>query len=151
LIQGRYTIWQDLALPNFFPESNITFVTTVDEFSYTIEAQPENTTMTRNTQKFSGIFIPILRSLNELFFSQNGTPIHYFAEVIRIGQQDTQNCFNGQLAAPITGERVVVSGEATSYPYYGFLQGAYFEVAQCPLSTCRTISPQGVLHSCNGL
>src|SRR6202044_2504011 len=42
--RGRYPIWQDLSLPNFFPRSNITFVTVADDQSYIVESQPEETT-----------------------------------------------------------------------------------------------------------
>lgn len=63
-----------------------------------------------------------------------------------------------QLAAPIGAGRVVFSGEATSYQYYGFLLGAYFEgiragkeVAQCLATGCGTIITQDILHGCNGL
>ena len=58
------------------------------------------------------------------------------------------------LAASIAGGRVVFSGEATSYKFYGFLQGAYFEgiraaqdVLQCLVSGCATIGGEAILHA----
>lgn len=156
--RGRYAIWQDLALPGFLPDANITFVTTVDELSYTVEAQPETTTLTEVLEVLgnmypdieipapNGILIPKWYA-NPLFRgSYSNWPIGY------------PKSLQQQLAAPIGGGRVVFSGEATSYQYYGFLQGAYYEgiragneVVQCLVSGCGDKINENILHGCNGL
>ena len=156
--RGRYAIWQNLALPAFLPDTNIIFVTTVDELSYTIEAQSENTTITEMLEVLgnmyphteiplpNGILIPKWHT-NPLF---RGSYSNWPAGYSRALQQ--------QLAEPIGGGRVVFAGEATSYKYYGFLQGAYYEgirageeVAGCHHFGCGSMSTQNILLGCNGL
>ena len=156
--RGRYTVWQDLTLPGFIPGANITFVTTVDTLSYTVEAQPEDTTTTQVLEVLGnmypdikipapdGILIPKWYSDPLFRGSYSNWPTGY------------PKALQEQLAAPVGGGRVVFSGEATSYQYYGFLQGAYYEgiragneVVQCLISGCGTIVVEDILRGCNGL
>jgi polyamine oxidase len=156
--RGRYTVWQDLALPDFLPNSNITFVTTVDTLSYIVEDQPDNVTVSQVLEvlrtMYPGAEIPqpngflVPRWYSDPFFrgSYSNWPAGYPKEL------------QMQLAAPIGEGRVVFSGEATSYKYYGFLQGAYYEgiragqeVLQCIQSSCRGIDRESILKGCNGL
>jgi polyamine oxidase len=156
--RGRYPIWQDLSLPNFFPGSNITFVTVADDQSYIVESQPEETTKAEilgiladmypdiEIPEPNGFLLPKWASDPLFRGSYSNWPVGY------------PKALHDQLSASVGGGRLVFSGEATSYKYYGFLQGAYFEgiraaqdVAQCLVSGCAGIEVQDILRGCNGL
>jgi polyamine oxidase len=156
--RGRYTVWQDLTLPGFLPDSNIIFVTVTEALSYTVEAQPENTTMSEVLQVLAIMYphVEIPEPNGFLFPKWRADPL--FRGSYSNWPAGYPKALQDQLAAPVGGGRVVFSGEATSYKYYGFMQGAYYEgiraaeeVIQCLVSGCGTIATQDILHGCNGL
>jgi polyamine oxidase len=156
--RGRYPIWQDLSLPNFFPESNITFVTVVDDQSYTVESQPEETTKAEILGILADMYPDIEIPQPNGFLLPKWSSDPLFRGSYSNWPAGYPKALHDQLSASVGGGRVVFSGEATSYSYYGFLQGAYFEgiraaqdVAQCLVSGCAAIGVQDILRSCNGL
>ena len=117
-VRGRYVIWQNFTLPDFLPEAYITFVTVSAEQSYEVEAQPEETTKSEILDVLSRIYPDIEIPEPNGFLFQSGIQILYSEVAIRIGRRGIlRHCTLGF-------ERVVFSGEAASYKYYGFMQGA---------------------------
>lgn len=156
--RGRYAVWQDLSLPGFLPDSNIISVTVTDQQSDLVEAQPEEVTKAELMETLgkmypgvdiaepNGIFIPRWHSDPLFRGSYSNWPAGY------------PKALHNQLRAPVGEGRVIFSGEATSYKYYGFLQGAYFEgirAAEEVLHLLRggthIFRTDGVLRGCNGL
>ncbi|KAF2124440.1 polyamine oxidase-like protein [Dothidotthia symphoricarpi CBS 119687] len=123
--RGYYPVWQSLSIDGFLPGSNILFVTVVDEQSYRIEAQDDETTkaevmavlrqMLPDTDVPDPIDFMYPRwTLNPWTFgSYSNWPVGTTLEM------------HQNLRANV--DRLYFAGEATSAEYFGFLHGAWFE------------------------
>ena len=123
--RGYYPIWQTLDTPGFLPGSGIIFVTVVQDQSYTVEAQDDDTTKAQ-----------VLEVLRQMFGEENvPEPIAFLyprwsLEPWAYGSYSnwppgTTLELHQNLRANVG--RLYFAGEATSAEYYGFLHGAWFE------------------------
>lgn len=123
--RGYYPVWQSLDGPGFLPGSGIIFVTVVQEQSYVVEAQDDETTKAQ-----------VLAVLRSMFGEANvPDPIAFMyprwsLEPWAYGSYSnwppgTSLEMHQNLRANVG--RLYFAGEATSTEYYGFLHGAWFE------------------------
>ncbi|KAH8431479.1 putative flavin containing polyamine oxidase [Aspergillus melleus] len=123
--RGYYPVFQSLSGPSFLPNSNILFVTVVDEQAYRVERQPLAQTKAE-----------ILSVLREMFPDKDIPEPTAFAyprwstEPWAYGSYSnwpagTTLEMHQNLRANVG--RLWFAGEATSAPYFGFLHGAWFE------------------------
>lgn len=155
-IRGAYAIWQDLSLPDFLPDSNIIFATVTDDLSYIVESQPENVTIAGMLDVLGKMYpdVEIPEPTGFLLPKWHSDPL--FRGSYSNWPTGYPKALHDQFAAPVG--RMMFSGEATSYKYYGFMQGAYYEgiraaeeVISCLAGGCATVGAQGILQGCNGL
>ena len=155
-IRGRYAIWQDLSLPDFLPSSNIIFVTVTDELSYIVESQPENVTKAEMLDVLGAMYpnVKIPEPTGFLMPKWHSDPL--FRGSYSNWPAGYSKALHDQFVAPLG--RMMFSGEATSYKYYGLMQGAYYEgiraadeVINCLAGACATVGSQSILQGCNGL
>jgi polyamine oxidase len=123
--RGYYPVFQSLTAPGFLPDSGIIFVTVVESQSYRVERQTDEQTeaevMSVIRQMFPNITVPdpiafmYPRWSTEpwAYGSYSNWPV---GTTLEMHQNLRANIGNLWFA-----------GEATSAPYYGFLQGAWFE------------------------
>ncbi|PCH42978.1 amine oxidase [Wolfiporia cocos MD-104 SS10] len=124
--RGRYPVWQNMNLTDFFPGSGVVFVTVTGEYSVRVEALSDeevkeevlgvlklmypNVTIPEPT----AFYFPRWHT-NPLFRgSYSNWPSSFF------------NGHHENLRATVN-QRLWFAGEATSLKYFGFLHGAYFE------------------------
>jgi polyamine oxidase len=118
--RGHYAIWQNLGLPDFFPDSNITFVTVTDELSYTVVAQPENQTMTEVLEVLGNRYPDIPAPNGFLFPRWTSDPL--FRGSYSDWPAGYPRILHEQMSAPVGPIHFAV--EAKSCPYFGLMQGA---------------------------
>lgn len=123
--RGYYPVFQTLDTPGFLPGSGIIFVTVVQEQSYVVEAQDDETTKAQ-----------VLEVLRNMYGAANvPDPIAFLyprwsLEPWAYGSYSnwppgTSLEMHQNLRANLG--RLYFAGEATSAEYYGFLHGAWFE------------------------
>ncbi|RAQ56328.1 polyamine oxidase [Aspergillus flavus] len=123
--RGYYPIFQSLSKDGFMPESNILFVTVVEEQAYRVERQSNEQTKDE-----------VLAVLREMFPDKqipeptafiyprwNNEPWAYGS--YSNWPVGTTLEMHQNLRANV--DRLWFAGEATSAPYFGFLHGAWFE------------------------
>lgn len=123
--RGYYPVWQSLSLEGFFPGSNIIFVTVVEEQSYRIEAQDDETTkaevMAVLRQMFPDINVPEPTAFMYPRWAQNPWTFGSYSNwPVGTTLEEHQN-----LRANV--DRLYFAGEHTSAEYTGFLHGSWFE------------------------
>jgi polyamine oxidase len=123
--RGYYTVWQSLSTEGFLPGSNILFATLVDEQSYRVEAQDDETTkaeaMAVLRQMFPDINVP--EPIAFMYPRWTQTPWSYGS--YSNWPAGTTLEMHQNLRANVG--RLYFAGEATSAEYFGFLHGAWFE------------------------
>ncbi|KAH7347039.1 polyamine oxidase-like protein [Pyrenochaeta sp. MPI-SDFR-AT-0127] len=138
--RGYYTVWQSLSTEDFLPGSNIIFVTLVDEQSYRVEAQDDETTkaeaMAVLRQMFPHIDIPDPIAFMYPRWSQ--TPWSYGS--YSNWPAGTTLEMHQNLRANV--DRLYFAGEATSAEYFGFLHGAWFEGQEAGLRIAGIITAE---------
>ncbi|KAF9814640.1 hypothetical protein IEO21_05003 [Rhodonia placenta] len=124
--RGRYPVWQNMNLTNFFPGSGVVFVTVTGEYSVRIEALSDEEVQAEVLEvlraMYPGTTIPEPTAFyfprwhsNPLFRgSYSNWPPSFFS-----GHHEN-------LRATVE-QRLWFAGEATSIKYFGFLHGAYYE------------------------
>ena len=123
--RGYYPIFQSLDEPGFLEGSGIFFVTVVDQQSYQVESQDDETTKAQ-----------VMAVLRDMFGVENvPDPIAFMyprwsLEPWAFGSYSnwppgTTLEMHQNLRANLG--RLFFAGEATSTEYYGFLHGAFFE------------------------
>ncbi|CCM00964.1 uncharacterized protein FIBRA_03012 [Fibroporia radiculosa] len=144
--RGRYPVWQNMNLTEFFPGSGIVFVTVTGEYSVRIEAlsdeQVQAEVMGVLQAMYPNVTIPQPTAFyfprwhtNPLFRgSYSNWPASFF------------NGHHENLRATVD-QRLWFAGEATSLKYFGFLHGAYFEGLDVGMSLAECIRAGG----CAGL
>ena len=123
--RGYYPLFQSLDAEGFLPGSGIIFVTVVDEQSYAVEAQDDDTTKAQ-----------IMAVLRNMFGADNvPDPIDFLyprwtKEPWAYGSYSNWppgTSLEGHQNLRANVKRLYFAGEATSAEYYGFLHGAFFE------------------------
>ncbi|KAF8527027.1 amine oxidase [Hysterangium stoloniferum] len=153
--RGYYPVWQSLDLPTFLPGSHVLFSTVTGRESIRIERQSDEDTKVE--------MMAVLRSM----YGQNGTQIPDPVQ-IHFKRWHSDPLFRGtysnwgtsyppavfdNLRAPLR-TRLWFAGEATSFKYFGFLQGAYFEgmnaatnIVQCLRGACAATPSSASQHA----
>ncbi|KIJ54504.1 hypothetical protein M422DRAFT_73503 [Sphaerobolus stellatus SS14] len=140
--RGFYTVWQSLDLPDFIPGSHVIFATVTDRESIRIERQSNETTKAEMLTVLKSMFphadIP---EPEEMVFKRWHEDPLFRGTYSNWGTSYAPAVFD-DLRAPLAA-RLWFAGEATSFKYYGFLQGAYFEgmdaanhIVQCLQGNC---------------
>lgn len=123
--RGYYTVWQSLSTEGFFPGSNIIFATLVNEQSYRVEMQDDETTKQEGLavlrQMFPNVTVP--EPIAFTYPRWTGTPWSYGS--YSNWPAGTTLEMHQNLRANVG--RLYFAGEATSADYFGFLHGAWFE------------------------
>ncbi|KAF8517406.1 amine oxidase [Hysterangium stoloniferum] len=123
--RGYYPVWESLDLPILLPNSHIILATVTNRESIRIERQ--------SVEKTRAEMMTVLRSMygqhipdpvQILFKKWHSDPL-FRGSYSNWGTSYPPAVFNN-LRAPL-GTRLWFAGEATSFRYYGYLQGAYFE------------------------
>ena len=123
--RGYYTVWQSLSCEGFFPGSNIIFVTLVDEQSYRVEAQDNETTKAEGMAVLRKMFPDIDVPEPTAFFYPRWTQTPWAYGSYSNWPAGTTLEMHENLRANVG--RLYFAGEATSAEYFGFLHGAWYE------------------------
>ncbi|KAK0444694.1 amine oxidase [Armillaria borealis] len=123
--RGRYSAWQSLDHPNFFPGSGIIFVTVTGIFAERVESLPDSQVREEALgvlkQMFPDIDVP--RPLDMFFYRWHSDPLYRGSYSNWPPAFFLSHYYN--LRANVG--RLYFAGEATSLRYVGFLHGAYDE------------------------
>ncbi|CAF3949165.1 unnamed protein product [Rotaria sordida] len=153
--RGYYPIWQSLSEIGFFPNSNITVVTIVGDQSYIVEAKSNNQTLNEIMSVLRSMYGRNVPQPDEFYYYRwTKDPFYrgsYSNWPAGVSQYQHKN-----LQASI--QRLYFAGEAYSYEYYGFLQGAYAtgqntaeQVIRCIQGKCSLASAENHQeYSCSG-
>ncbi|KAI9795104.1 MAG: hypothetical protein M1816_000126 [Peltula sp. TS41687] len=139
--RGRYPLFQNLDSPGFFPGSGILFVTVTDTEAYRVENQSDDKTKAEVLAVLRTMFgkDKVPDPIDFLVPRWTSTPWAYgsysnWPPGVTIEQHQNLRANVGKLW---------FAGEATSVPYFGFLQGAYTEgqtaanaIAACVKGKC---------------
>lgn len=123
--RGYYTVWQSLSTADFLPDSNIIFATLVDEQSYRVEAQDDETTMQEGLAVLREMFPNATIPEPIAFTYPRWTNVPWSYGSYSNWPTGTTLEMHQNLRANVG--RVYFAGEATSAEYFGFLHGAWFE------------------------
>jgi polyamine oxidase len=123
--RGYYPVWQSLSTPGFLPGSNIIFATLVDEQSYRVEAQDDETTKAEGMAVLRQMFPNITVPEPIAFTYPRWTQTNWMYGSYSNWPSGTTLEMHENLRANVG--RVYFAGEATSTEYFGFLHGAWFE------------------------
>ncbi|KAK0185046.1 amine oxidase [Armillaria mellea] len=123
--RGRYSAWQSLDHPNFFPGSGIIFVTVTGIFAERVESLPDSQVREEALgvlkQMFPNIDVP--QPLDMFFYRWHSDPLYRGSYSNWPPAFFLSHYYN--LRANMG--RLYFAGEATSLKYVGFLHGAYDE------------------------
>ncbi|KAI0070410.1 amine oxidase [Panus rudis PR-1116 ss-1] len=142
--RGRYTVWQSLDHPKFFPGSGLLFATVTGSFSKRIESLPDSLVESEVLSVLQSMFPE--RSIpdpTDFYFhrwhsdplfrgSYSNWPASFLPE------------HSSNLRANVD-ERLWFAGEATSRKYFGFLHGAYTEGEAIGMAVADCINGGGCL------
>ncbi|KAH8716750.1 polyamine oxidase-like protein [Phaeosphaeriaceae sp. PMI808] len=136
--RGYYTVWQSLSTESFLPGSNILFATLVDDQSYRVEAQDDETTKAEGMavlrQMFPDIHVPDPIAFTYPRWTQTPWAHGSYSN----WPAGTTLEMHQNLRANVG--RVYFAGEATSAEYFGFLHGAWFEGQEAGLRIAGEIT-----------
>ena len=136
--RGYYTVWQSLSTEGFLPGSNILFVTVVDEQSYRVEAQDDETTKAEGMAVLRQMFPDIDVPEPIAFTYPRWTQVPWSYGSYSNWPTGTTLEMHQNLRANV--ERLYFAGEATSAEYFGFLHGAWFEGQEAGLKIAGMIT-----------
>ena len=138
--RGYYTVWQSLSTPDFLPGSNILFATLVDEQSYRVESQSNETTKAEAMAVLRNMFpnITIPEPTAFLYPRWSQTPWSYGS--YSNWPTGTTLEMHQNLRANI--DRLYFAGEAMSAEYFGFLHGAWFEGREAGLRVAGRVAEE---------
>jgi polyamine oxidase len=136
--RGYYPVWQSLSTAGFLPGSNILFATLVDEQSYRVEAQDDETTMAEGMavlrQMFPNVTVPDPIAFTYPRWTQTNWTYGSYSN----WPAGTTLEMHENLRANVG--RLYFAGEATSTGYFGFLHGAWFEGQEAGLRIAGEIT-----------
>lgn len=123
--RGYWPVWQSLTPQGFLEGSNIIFCTMTEQQSHRIERQDDNTTMHEGLEVLRLMFpdVDIPEPIAFHYPRWTSTPWSYGS--YSNWPQGTTLELHQNMRANV--DRLYFAGEHTSAPYYGFLQGAWFE------------------------
>ncbi|KAK0488508.1 hypothetical protein IW261DRAFT_1325664 [Armillaria novae-zelandiae] len=123
--RGRYSTWQSLDHPNFFPGSGIIFVTVTGIFAERVESLPDSQVREEALGVLKRMFpnIDVPQPLNMFFYRWHSDPLYRGSYSNWPPAFFLSHYYN--LRANVG--RLYFAGEATSLKYVGFLHGAYDE------------------------
>lgn len=136
--RGYYPAWQSLSMEGFLPGSNILFVTVVDEQSYRVEAQDDETTKAEGMAVLRQMFPDIDVPEPIAFMYPRWTQTNWTHGSYSNWPAGTSLEMHENLRANIG--RLYFAGEATSTEYFGFLHGAWFEGQEAGLRIAGEIT-----------
>lgn len=124
-MRGWYPVFQSLSMPEFFPDSNILFVTVTNELAWRAERQSDEETkqeiMTVLRKMFPGQQIP---EPTAFLYPRWSTEPWSYGSYSNWPPSTTLEMHENLRA---NADRLWFAGEATSPTYFGFLHGAWFE------------------------
>ena len=123
--RGYWPVWQSLTPDGFLPGSNIIFGTMTEQQSHRIERQDDETTMKEGLEVLRSMFPDVDVPEPTAFFYPRWTSTPWSYGSYSNWPPATTLEMHQNLRANVG--RLYFAGEATSAPYYGFLQGAWFE------------------------
>jgi polyamine oxidase len=136
--RGYYTVWQSLSTEGFLPGSNIIFVTLVDEQSYRVEAQDDETTKQEGMAVLRQMFPNITIPEPTAFLYPRWTQVPWSYGSYSNWPTGTTLEMHQNLRANVG--RLYFAGEATSAEYFGFLHGAWFEGQEAGLKIAGMVT-----------
>lgn len=136
--RGYYTVWQSLSTEGFFPGSNIIFATLVDEQSYRIEMQDDETTKQEGLAVLRQMFPNVTIPEPVAFTYPRWTETRWSYGSYSNWPTGTTLEMHQNLRANVG--RLYFAGEATSAEYFGFLHGAWFEGQEAGLKIAGMIT-----------
>ncbi|KAF8515278.1 hypothetical protein JB92DRAFT_2788994 [Gautieria morchelliformis] len=149
--RGFYPVWQSLDLPTFLPGSHVLFTTVTDRESVRIERQSNAQTQAEIMAVLRAIYGPGIPEPEEMVFKRWHSDPLFRGSYSNWGTSYPPALFD-DLRAPLQA-RLWFAGEATSFRFYGFLQGAYFEgmnaandIAGCLGGNCTAIASSTSNH-----
>ncbi|KAJ5911550.1 uncharacterized protein N7473_000853 [Penicillium subrubescens] len=124
-MRGWYPVFQSLSMPEFFPDSNILFVTVTNELAWRAERQSDETTkqeiLTVLRKMFPDQKIP---EPTAFLYPRWSTEPWSYGSYSNWPPATTLEMHENLRA---NTDRLWFAGEATSPTYFGFLHGAWFE------------------------
>ncbi|KAI1085437.1 amine oxidase [Whalleya microplaca] len=146
--RGYYPVWQSLSAPGFIEESNIIFVTVVDDQSYRIEQQPDEVTKGEAMAVLRAMFpdkeIPEpIDFMYPRWSTEEWAYGSYSNWPVGMTLEKHQN-----LRANV--DRLWFAGEAFSAQYFGFLHGAWFEGRDVGMRIAGLLGGKGNHSECDG-
>ncbi|KZO94558.1 amine oxidase [Calocera viscosa TUFC12733] len=157
--RGRYTQWQSLDAPGFLPGSKILFTTVTAQDSIRVESMSDSAVLAELLQVLSGMYGPSVVSavnVTDFYF-----PRWHANPLFRGTYSNWPAAFHpaelDNLRAPLPGTgaglgqgRLLFAGEATSFEYFGFLQGAYTEGERAARALANCLLYKGGQAGCLG-
>ncbi|OAX33957.1 amine oxidase [Rhizopogon vinicolor AM-OR11-026] len=124
--RGRYPIWQSLDVVDFLPGSGIVFVTVTGDFSLRIESMEDSDVQNEVMEVLRAMYpnTTVPDPVAFLFKRWNADPL------FRGSYSNWPASFvpgHAENLRATVNQRLWFAGEATSFKYYGFLHGAYYE------------------------
>jgi len=135
--RGRYPVWQNMNLTEFFPGSGIIFVTVTGDYSVRIEALTDSQVQDEVMEVLRAMYPNITVPEPTAFYFPRWHSDPLFRGSYSNWPPSFFSGHHENLRATVD-QRLWFAGEATSLKYFGFLHGAYFEgldvatdMAQC--------------------
>jgi len=123
--RGYYPVWQSLTAPGFIPGSGIFFVTVVEQQSYRIEKMSDDEVLAEVLAVLQQMFPNITIPQPTAFMFPRWTQIPWAYGSYSNWPPGMTLEMHQNLRANVG--RLYFAGDATSAPYFGFLQAAYYE------------------------
>ncbi|TDL27142.1 amine oxidase [Rickenella mellea] len=124
--RGRYPVWQSLDHKHFLPDSGIIFVTVTGDYSQRIESLPDSQVKAEVLSVLALMFPNVSIPQPTDFFFPRWHTDPLFRGSYSNWPASFATAHQSNLRATVS-DRLWFAGEATSFKYYGFLHGAYFE------------------------
>ncbi|KAF8553640.1 amine oxidase [Imleria badia] len=140
--RGRYPIWQSLDHVGFFPGSGVIFVTVTGDWSLYIEQLTPGEVQSQVVDVLQTMFpnITVPQPI-DIFFPRWASSKLFRGSYSNWGPSYVPT-HSENLKATLNN-RLWFAGEATSVPYFGFLQGAYFEGQSAGAALAACIQEKG--------
>jgi len=123
--RGYYPVWQSLTAPGFLPDSGIFFVTVVEQQSYRIEKMSDEQVLTEVLAVLQQMYPNITIPQPTAFMFPRWSQVPWAYGSYSNWPPGMSLEMHQNLRANLG--RLYFAGEATSAPYFGFLQAAYYE------------------------
>ena len=122
--RGYYPVFQSIDGPGFLEGSGILFVTVVQDQSYTVEAQDDETTLAEVMAVLRKMYGENIPNATDILYPRWSLEPWTFGSYSNWPQGTT---LEGHQNLRSNLGRLYFAGEHTSTQYYGFLHGAWYE------------------------